>query len=133
MTNIPSDVTDLIDAVDNDTRRQDAHVLLALFQKITGEPPKIWHGSIIGFGEYHYIYESGREGDSPNVGFSPRKARQVLYVMGSVGDDHPLMSKLGKYKTGKGCLYINKLADVDIAVLEDIIALSYKTTQDKYA
>ena len=130
---IPKNVSEFLSGIDNKTRRDDAQALLNIFQKVTGQAPKFWPPSIIGFGEYHYKYASGREGDSLNVGFSPRKANLVIYVMGSVGADHPLMRKLGKHKTGKACLYINKLADIDMAVLEDIIALSYQATIEKYS
>ena len=126
-------VTAFIDAVENDTRRRDAKTLLAMMKKITGEKAKMWGPSIIGFGEYHYKYESGREGDMLNVGFSPRKANMAVYVMGSIADDDPLRDKLGKYKTGRSCLYINKLEDVDLKVLEKLIAKSYKATLKKYA
>ena len=126
-------VAAFIDAVENDTRRRDAKTLLALMKKITGEAPKMWGPSIIGFGAYHYKYDSGREGDMLNVGFSPRKANMALYVMGSIADDDPLRDKLGKYKTGRSCLYINKLEDVDLKVLEKLIAKSYKATLKKYA
>lgn len=126
-------VTAFINTVDNDVRKRDAKTLLAMMKKVTGERPKMWGPSIIGFGEYHYKYESGREGDMLNVGFSPRKANMVLYVMGSIADDDPLRGKLGKYKTGKSCLYVNKLEDVDLAVLEKLVAKSYKATLKKYA
>ena len=126
-------VTAFIDAVENDTRRRDARTLLAMMKKVTGEKPRMWGPSIIGFGEYHYKYESGREGDMLNVGFSPRKVNIVLYVMGFIADDDPLRDRLGKYKTGKSCLYINKLEDVDPTVLEKLVAKSYKATLRKYA
>ncbi|MEM9495871.1 MAG: DUF1801 domain-containing protein [Pseudomonadota bacterium] len=121
-----------IDGVENETRRKDAKTALALFKKITGERPKMWGPSIIGFGQYHYKYESGREGDMLNVGFSPRKANMVMYVMGSIADNEPLMKKLGKYKTGNACLYVNKFDDIDLGVLEKLIAKSYKATLKKY-
>ena len=92
----------------------------------------MWGPTIIGFGEYHYVYESGREGDMLNVGFSPRKANMVLYVMGSIPDDDPLVAKLGKHKTGKACLYINKLDDIDLKTLEKMIKKSYLATKKKY-
>ena len=126
-------VTAFINAVDNATRKKDAKTLLATFKKVTGEKAKMWGPSIIGFGEYHYKYESGREGDAPNVGFSPRKANIALYVMGSIPEGDPLRIRLGKYKASKGCLYINKLEDVDLAVLEKIIRKSYDATKKKYA
>ena len=125
-------VTAFINAVENKTRRRDAKTALALFKKITGEKAKMWGPSIIGFGEYHYKYESGREGDMLNVGFSPRKANMVMYVMGMLGDDEPLLKNLGKYKTGKACLYVNKFDDIDLTVLEKMIAKSYKATKKKY-
>ena len=125
-------VSAFIADVENETRRRDAKTLLALMKKITGEKPKMWGPTIIGFGEHHYRYESGREGDMLNVGFSPRKANTVLYVMGSIADDDPLRDKLGKYKTGSACLYVNKLEDVDMTVLEKIIHKSYKATLKRW-
>ena len=125
-------VTAFIDAVENETRKRDAKTLLDMMKKITGEKPKMWGPSIIGFGKYQYKYDSGREGDMLNVGFSPRKANLALYVMGSIAEDDPLRDKLGKYKTGKSCLYINKLEDVDLKVLERLVAKSYRTTRKKY-
>jgi hypothetical protein len=126
-------VAKFIDAVENETRRKDAKKLLSVMKKITGDKPKMWGPSIIGFGEYHYKYESGREGDSLLVGFSPRKANMVLYVLGCLGDKEPLLAKLGKYKNGKSCLYINKLDDVDMPTLEKLIDKSYKTTKKKWS
>lgn len=125
-------VTDFIASIDNDVRRKDAKTALALMKKVTGEKAKMWGPTIIGFGEYHYKYESGREGDILNVGFSPRKANMVFYVMGSLGDAEPFLKKLGKYKTGKACLYINKLDDIDLSVLEKMIVKSYESTKKKY-
>ncbi|MEO1013612.1 MAG: DUF1801 domain-containing protein [Pseudomonadota bacterium] len=127
-----ADVSAFIDAVENDTRRRDAKTLLQIMKDVTGEAPVMWGGSIIGFGGYHYKYDSGREGDSLNVGFSPRKANLVLYVMGSIADDDPLRDKLGKYKTGKACLYVNKLDDVDLDVLRRLIRKSYEATIAKW-
>ncbi|MEO1150147.1 MAG: DUF1801 domain-containing protein [Pseudomonadota bacterium] len=121
-----------VKAVEHETRRADALKCLTLMRKITGEDPVMWGPSIVGFGQYHYKYESGREGDMLNVGFSPRKSSMVLYVLGSLGEDEPLLKKLGKYKTGRACLYINKLADVDMTVLEKIIAKSFKRTNQTY-
>lgn len=125
-------VESFINSVDNETRRLDAISLLNLMKRITGEPPKMWGPSIIGFGEYHYKYDSGREGDFLIVGFSPRKANLAIYVLGSLGPDEPLLKKLGKHKTGAGCLYVNKLADIDLKVLEQLIAKSYKATKKKW-
>jgi Domain of unknown function (DU1801) len=117
-------VAAFIDALTDQTKRADAKALVKLMQSATGEKPKMWGPSIIGFGSYHYTYESGREGDMPLTGFSPRKAATVLYgVMGS-GDSEDLLAKLGKHTTGKGCLYIKKLADVDHEVLEAMVVKS---------
>ena len=93
-------------------------------QSATGEKPKMWGPSIIGFGSYHYMYESGREGDMPLAGFSPRKAATVVYGMTGFSDSEALRAKLGKHTTGRGCLYIKKLADVDQKVLETLILKS---------
>jgi len=125
-------VTTFINSVENEPRKRDAKTLLALMKKITGEKPTMWGPTIVGFGNYHYKYESGREGDMLTVGFSPRKANMVMYVMGSIPEDDPLRKKLGKYKTGKSCLYVNKLEDVDVKVLEKIIKKSYDETNRKY-
>ena len=111
-------VAAFIDAIADQTRRADAKALVKLMQSATGEKPKMWGPSIIGFGSCHYKYESGREGDMPLVGFSPRKAATVLYGMAGSSDAEALLAKLGKHTTGKGCLYIKKLADVDQKVLE---------------
>lgn len=116
----PTEVTvhDVIAAIENPARREDAKTVCAMMERITGEPPQMWGPSIIGFGSYHYRYDSGHEGTMCRLGFSPRKAQLVLYILtGAVGEDERLAS-LGKHKTGKSCLYINKLADVDMAVLE---------------
>lgn len=125
-------VTAFIDSVEDETRRKDARTLVAMMKKATGEKPKMWGPSIIGFGEYHYKYESGREGDMLAVGFSPRKANMALYVLGSLGADEPLLKELGPYKNGKSCLYINSLDKVDKSVLEKIVAKSYKATKAKW-
>ena len=114
-------VAAFIGALTDDTQRADAKALVKLMQKATGEKAKMWGSSIIGFGAYHYTYGSGREGDMPIVGFSPRKAATVLYIQAGASTSQPLMAKLGKHTTGKGCLYIKKLADVDLKVLEELI------------
>ncbi|MFZ1009501.1 MAG: DUF1801 domain-containing protein [Candidatus Sulfotelmatobacter sp.] len=111
-------VAAFIDALTDPARRSDAKALLKLMQSAAGEKPKMWGPSIIGFGSYHYKYESGREGDMPLIGFSPRKAANVLYGMIGASDSRALLAKLGKHTTGKGCLYIKKLADVDQKILE---------------
>lgn len=117
-------VAAFINAITKSTRRADAKALVKLMQNAVGEKPNMWGPSIVGFGSYHYKYDSGREGDMPLIGFSPRKAATVLYgVIGSIGSKAPL-PKLGKHTTGKGCLYVKKLADVDQQVLETLIAKS---------
>lgn len=128
---VAGSVSKFIASVENETRRRDAERLLALMKRITGESPMMWGSSIIGFGSYHYKYESGREGDAPLVGFSPRKSNLVLYVLGSIGDD-PLLTKLGKHKRGSGCLYINRLDDIELGVLEKIVKKSCSATKKKW-
>lgn len=117
-------VTAFIDALTDPARRADAKALVKLMQSAAGEKPKMWGPSIIGFGCYHYKYESGREGDMPLIAFSPRKAATVLYGMTLVGEAAALLEKLGSHTTGKGCLYIKKLADVDEHVLETLVVKS---------
>jgi hypothetical protein len=117
-------VAAFIDALADPIRRADAKALVKLLQSVAGEKPKMWGPSIIGFGSYHYRYESGREGDMPLIGFSPRKAATVLYNMLGFGNPAALLAKLGKHTTGKGCLYIKKLADVDQKVLQALAVKS---------
>lgn len=119
-------VEDFIDKVEDKTKKQDSLVLLETYEKLTGEKPKMWGTSIIGFGKYHYKSErSTQEGDWPLAAFSPRKQNLTLYFTAGFHDHAELLDKLGKHKTSKGCLYINKLADVDMNVLEKLITLSY--------
>ena len=117
-------VAEFIDAIPDQTKRADAKTLVKLMQSATGEKPKMWGPSIIGFGSLHYVYDTGREGDMPLIGFSPRKAATVLYSTTAFSGAEALLAKLGKYTTGKGCLYIKKLADVDQKVLETLITKS---------
>jgi hypothetical protein len=122
-----------LDACTDEARRADAKALAKLMQKITGNKPTMWGPSIVGFGSYHYTYESGREGDMPVVGFSPRKAANVLYgTLGFPGAE-ALLAKLGKHTTGKGCLYIKKLADVDMKALEALIEKAVAATKARQA
>jgi hypothetical protein len=114
-------VSAFIDALPDETRRADAKALVKLMQRATGEKPTMWGPSIIGFGSYHYTLESGRQGDMPLAGFSPRKAATVLYGMTGFSDSEALRTRLGKHTTGGGCLYIKKLADVDPKALESLI------------
>jgi len=115
-------VSEYVEAIGDEVKRGDAKKLIALMRRATGEKPKMWGSSIIGFGSRRYQYESGREGDSPVVAFSPRKAATVIYgATGFEGAD-AMLAKLGKHTTGKGCLYIQRLAEVDGGVLEQMIA-----------
>lgn len=127
-------VTAFIDEfANNEQKRKDGHALLKLMQEFTGYEAKMWGPSIIGFGQYHYKSEkSTQEGDWPLVGFSPRKAAISLYVsMGANTDEH-LLAKLGKFKMGKGCIYVNKLADIDQEVLKELMASTISLLQTKY-
>ncbi|MFQ4148768.1 DUF1801 domain-containing protein [Arthrobacter sp. LAPM80] len=127
------DPLDFISTVDiTSTRRGDARALVEMMREITGEEPRMWGPSIIGFGEYHYKYASGREGDAAAVGFSPRKANLVVYGLTYPQDAAPLLETLGKVKTGTACIYINKLTDVDQDVLRQLIDMAYRhfTTAD---
>ncbi|MEL6246200.1 MAG: DUF1801 domain-containing protein [Pseudomonadota bacterium] len=121
----PTKVTpaEFIASVEHDIRRKDAEHLLDWFSEVTGLEPQMWGPSLIGYGRYHYKYDSGREGDMLMTGFSPRKANLVLYVMPGYryGEIKERLSRLGKHKLGKACLYVNKLADIDIDVLQEII------------
>lgn len=129
-------VEDFIHGVDNPTRRQDGFALLEMYKRATGQPAKMWGASMIGFGQYHYKSERSRqEGDWPLAAFSPRKQNLTLYVMPYYGGQEldNLLAKLGKHKTSKGCLYINKLADVDLKVLEEIIRTSYLNAKKNLA
>ncbi len=119
-----SSVNAFIGSVKDPAQRADAQALIKLMQSAAGEKPKMWGPSIVGFGSYHYKYESGREGDMPVIAFSPRKAATVLYGMIGFDESAPLLAKLGKHTTGKGCLYIKKLADVDQHVFEALMAKS---------
>jgi len=118
------EVDNFLKQVEPAQKQQDCLQILAMMKKATGSEPKMWGDSMIGFGQYHYKYASGREGDWFLTGFSPRKQNISLYIMAGFKQYGELMSKLGKYKTGKSCLYINKLADVDVEVLENLIDLS---------
>jgi hypothetical protein len=113
-------------------RRADCKAIVTLMQKATKSPPKMWGTAIVGFGIYSYTYESGRKGDWPLVAFSPRKQNLTLYIMSGFAEYDALMSTLGKHKTGKACLYINSLADVDLKVLEKLVKASVKYMKEKY-
>lgn len=124
----PTDVRpeDFVAELENDRRREDAGVLLQLMAEVSGETPKMWGPSIIGFGDHHYVYESGREGDTAVIAFSPRKANLVLYGLNSAPGSGELLARLGKHKESKACVYLNKLADVDLDVLRQLAKLNYE-------
>jgi hypothetical protein len=126
-----STVAGFVAAIPDAARRADAEVLVRLMKDVTGEDPKMWGPAIIGFGSYHYRYESGREGDMPLIGFSPRKAASVLYNATQGSDAQALLARLGKYTTGKGCLYIKKLADVDRDALKAMMAASLAAARSR--
>ena len=136
----PTEITaeSFIDTVDHPGKREDAKVLDALFRKVTGEAPRMWGPTIVGYGQYHYRYDSGHEGDICRVGFSPRKARHSLYVSCSCdGEEDPafsaLLERMGKHSRGNGgCLYVNKLADIDLGVLEQMIAMGWQRSFENY-
>ncbi|MGD2072424.1 MAG: DUF1801 domain-containing protein [Candidatus Thorarchaeota archaeon] len=120
------DVEDFLNTVEHPQRKADGFELLRIMKEITKEEPVMWGPSIIGFGTYHYKYESGREGDMLVTGFSPRKRALSLYIMSGFDEYDELLAKLGKHRVGKSCLYINKLTDVDISVLKELIRKSVK-------
>lgn len=121
-----------LDKVPSEQMRDDSAELIKMMKKATGEPPKMWGPSIIGFGQYHYKYDSGHEGDMCMIGFSPRKQNISLYVMASAEDNQDLLAKLGKHKTGAACLYVKKLEDIDTKVLEALIKRSITYMKKKY-
>jgi len=125
-------VAAFINALTDEPRRTDAKALVKMMQSAIGEKPKMWGPSIIGFGTCHYTYESGREGDMPLAGFSPRKAATVLYGVTRSNDFEALLAKLGKHTTGKGCVYIKKLADVDQKVLKALLVKSVAATRARF-
>ena len=124
-------VDSFISAVEDETKRDDSYELVKIFKNVTKEEAKMWGPSIIGFGSYHYKYDSGHEGDMCLTGFSPRKNALALYIMNYDGREE-LMKKLGKVKPSKGCIYIKKLADIDTSVLKKMIDASVKHTKKKY-
>ena len=134
----PVDPADFIASVEPEAKREEAKVLDALFRKVTGEDPRMWGPSIIGYGQYRTTYATGRDVHWMRSGFSPRKAKHSLYLMGGYCDEvtgkrrDALLAKLGKYATGKSCLYINKLADVDMEVLEELLRNDWEGMAQKF-
>lgn len=127
-----SSVIEFIENVDSVKKREDAYQLLDIFTETTGFEAKMWGPSIIGFGSYHYKYDSGHEGDAPLVGFSPRKAKISLYFAPGETKREELLKVFGKHTTGKACVYINKVADIDTEVLIELIHQSVKFLQEMY-
>ncbi|MCG7376267.1 DUF1801 domain-containing protein [Paenibacillus sp. ACRSA] len=127
-----SSVIEFIESVESPKKREDAYQLLDIYTETTGYEAKMWGPSIIGFGSYHYRYESGHEGDAPLVGFSPRKAKISLYFATGDTEREALLNDFGKHTTGKACVYINKVADIDVLVLRALITQSVSFLQEKY-
>ena len=127
-----SSVTAFVAGVEDARRRSDARAVAAMMRRATGKRAKMWGQSIVGFGSYRYRYASGREGESMLTGFSPRKQALVIYIMPGFSSFDKLMAKLGKYKTGKSCLYIKRLSDVDEQVLQRLITESVRVMRSKY-
>ncbi|MES2753333.1 MAG: DUF1801 domain-containing protein [Pseudomonadota bacterium] len=125
-------VADFLDTVEHPVRRADGETLCALMERISGEPPRMWGPSIIGFGSYDYTYDSGHSGTMCRLGFSPRKAELVLYVLTGEAEQTAQLARLGKHRTGKSCLYIKTLADVDMAVLAEIVRGSLAHMDARY-
>ncbi len=125
------DVEQFLNSFDGERKRKDSFTILELMKQVTGREPRMWGSSIVGFGSYHYTYESGREGDMPLAGFSPRKQNLTLYNMGGFERYDDLLKKLGKHTTGKGCLYIKRLDDVDLPTLKSLIEESVKHVKQK--
>ncbi len=123
-----ADVGAFVAGVEHDVRRRDAVTLVELMQRATGEPPRMWGPSIVGFGSYHYVYESGREGDTAAVGFSPRKTSTTVYLVDGVDRYADELARLGPHTVGRSCLYLKDLSRVDLGVLEGIVRRSYATT-----
>ncbi|WP_339169690.1 DUF1801 domain-containing protein [Paenibacillus sp. FSL R5-0341] len=125
-------VIEFIELIENPKKREDAYQLLDIFTETTGYDAKMWGPSIIGFGAYHYKYESGHEGDAPLVGFSPRKAKISLYFATGDSEREDLLKNFGKHTTGKACVYINKIADIDVDVLKALIVQSVRFLKETY-
>lgn len=125
-------VSAVLDKISDERRREECYALVGMMKRVTGTEPKIWGSGLVGFGEYHYKYDSGHEGDCFVTGFASRKTALTLYVTAGVERFPKLLAKLGKHKAGKGCLYIKKLDDVNLKVLEDLLSKSVDWTKAKY-
>ena len=127
-----SSVASFLNAIENEQKRKDAKALDKLLRKVSGAKPTMWGSSIVGYGQYHYRYESGREGDHLRIGFSPRAQNFAVYIMPGFEGSKTLRGKLGKHKVGKSCLYFTKLADVDVDVLEQLAEKAWRVMQQRY-
>lgn len=125
------DVVAFVAAIPDAGQQADTGALIELLSRVSSEPPVLW-GKIVGFGSYHYRYDSGREGDAPRIAFAPRKGKTVLYIMGGFPGHEDLLARLGKYKAGGGCLYLKRLSDVDTVVLEQLARASVADMDDRY-
>ena len=125
-------VEDFLTAVSDEKRRADCFQVLEIMRDVTSEEAKMWGTSIVGFGSYHYVYDSGREGDAPLTGFSPRSKNLTLYIMAGFKRYDNLMNKLGKHRTGKSCFYINTLEDIDLKVLRELVHHSIEYMKQRY-
>ena len=131
---VPTDtsVDQFINSVDNETKRKDSLEILDMMSAITGSPPVLWGSSLVGFGRYHYKYASGREGDFFLTGFSPRKQALTIYIMPGFSEYESILGNLGKYKTGKSCLYVKKLDEIDRDLLRELITKSVAYMRANY-
>lgn len=125
-------VDGFLDGIADSAKRDDARAIAAMMARVSGEPPRMWGPSMVGFGRYRYRYDSGREGEAMRVGFSPRAAALTLYMMDGFPEHAELLARLGKHSTGKSCLYVKRLADVDGAVLEALVAASVAHMDERY-
>lgn len=125
-------VKDFIKKIPDEQRQKDAQVIVDIMQKQSGFPAKMWGPAIIGFGSYHYVYESGHEGDAPLIGFSPRKTGFALYMSSAFDKREELLKQFGKHKTAKACVYIKKISDINVDILIKMVAASFKHTKAKY-
>lgn len=128
----PADAQACVAAIADPVRRADCQALAALMERVTGAPPVMWGPGIVGFGSYHYRYASGREGDAPLAGFAPRKGDISIYLSCDGEARDALLAQLGRHKMGKACLYVRRLADIDLAVLEELVRESIATTEALY-
>ncbi len=127
-----SSVEDFLESVDNEEKRADCLRILELMKKVTGEDPQMWGPGIIGFGSYHFKYDSGREGDWFITGFAPRKKEITLYILAGFAEHDDLMQKLGKYRIGKGCLFLKRIDDIDLSVLNELVERSVAYMRSEY-